>query len=902
MKPALDITLIDEIAKLDLLDEFFAKKAEKKDFVVGKDVETTPLKDYFFRRMRTIQFGDVAKQFVIDLLPLCGNSPEELFEVQGNYGKRLNQNLQTLCTRLAPVTETKDWLKVGVNLGFEYNSFYWLFGRRTFGFYDCAYAERCIWAGAHGLKQYSFFSMAGMMERYFDVEIDKSLQESFNLDGILEPGQIGYAALDTRLPLGIMALQKVIASGVTLRKLREDKSPLVKYLERLEPKERGSGEPVVMGDNLNEIIQIENDAIGGFEDMHIHGEPFDRPRWKARVAKEKAELDVLLEQDLDPVFIPLVGDKRNATTDEKIEEAQQAWKSKTVISDAELALKAEMRSLKKNNPLEWAAFEARRMVLETQRKAEKEALKVTASDMSKLRTKVRKLSSKAIGNALINYSSDAQLMKVLKEMKGLKSLASMDDEALAKFEHVPVMAAVRKLHGLLKGIGTYGNKWATEWVTKPCKEEGWLHPGDGRLHCVFNQYDAETGRSSSEKPNGQNLPQDTEVRSCFIADEPDESIRISNCCDGDTVTQGIAIATQAFFEGPAEGRWCTKCQMPCQTHAEEYVVITADMSGAELRIIAELAKDPIWIGAFARGEDVHSVGTEILHEDGWVKVALDNCAYYKKHTEETVAQNALRVLGDAQKQKCKCPLHQELRNENKSTNFLLAYGGGPGKLAGEIKKTLEKARELMALHSRKFPLIWAYLDKSGKDAKMKKKSFDMFGRRRLFPEPTWELAKAKFKSDAETEKRSRLKPEDADKRLAAFEAYHGRKPNEDEKYILTHREPTSKEIGKVMAGMSGSIERKGKNHAIQGTNATIIKLAMGCGYDAEGKPYLWHIFPQYRAKLRKMVHDELVVGCPKQHAETVAALIGDAFRRAAATKMKMVVMEFDFHIGQYWEK
>lgn len=897
LTPALDITLIDEMPKLELLDEFFAKKAEAKDFVVGKDVETTPLKDYFFRRMRTIQFGDQNKQFVIDLLPLCGNDPETLFNTQGYYGARLNDNLSALALRLSPVTESNQWTKVGVNLGFEYNAFYWLFGRRTFGFYDCAYAERCIWAGAHGLKQYSFYSMAEMMERYFKTEIDKALQESFTLDGILTTDQIGYAALDTRLPLGIKAVQQVIATGATLKQLKDRKSPIVKYVAHLEPQTPNTGEPVIMGDNLQEIIQIENDVIGAFEDMHIHGENLDQPRWMTRVELKMMELNRLYADELDPVFIPLVGDKRTANTDAEIEEATQFWKSYNTISDVEIEIKKSQRKFDKTSA-DWEILETNRVVLETARKERKEALKKKASDMSKHRTKVRKLAAKSEGNALINYGSDAQLKNVLKTLPGLKSIKTMDDAELEKFEHVPVMVAIRKLHGLLKELGTYGRTWATTWTTKPCKEEGWLHPGDGRLHCVFNQYDAETGRSSSEKPNGQNLPQDKEVRSSFIADPPNESIRISDCCNADTQDWGSLVGVPV----DEYGLWCSKCQRGCTTHAETYQIITADMSGAELRIIAELAQDPIWISAFARGEDVHSVGTEILYEEVWAGLALENCEYFKKHTEETVAQNALCVIGDAQKQKCKCPQHAELRNNNKATNFLLAYGGGPNKLAGEIKKTKEEAAALMLLHSKKFPLIWAYLEKSGKDAKLLKKSFDMFGRRRLFPEPTWERAKEKFKHDKKGEKALRLDEKIAENKVAAFVAYSGRKPTDEEKFELTHRNPTSKEIGRMMGAMGGSIERQGKNHSIQGTNATIIKLAMGCGYDVNGEPYLWHTFPKYRAKLIKMVHDELVVNCPTQYAEEVAALIGDAFRRAAVVKMKSVEMTFDFHIAAFWSK
>ena len=220
-------------------------------------------------------------------------------------------------------------------------------------------------------------------------------------------------------------------------------------------------------------------------------------------------------------------------------------------------------------------------------------------------------------------------------------------------------------------------------VQSPAKKKAGYTPAtDGCTASSINTM-PRRGRSSSEKPNGQNLPQDVEVRSCFVADPPNENIRISDCCQADTTHYG---------EG--DGYECNKCLNQCTTHAEEYDIITADMSGAELRIIAELAEDPVWCGAFNRGEDVHSVGTEILHEAGWKDVALPNCADYALHTPESVAKYPLAKLGDAQRQKCKCPIHSELRNDNKSTNFLLAYGGGPHTLAKRIKKALEKASEL----------------------------------------------------------------------------------------------------------------------------------------------------------------------------------------------------------------
>lgn len=906
LTPPLKVTRITDQSGIDVQQNFFNRVRNDQGGIVGWDIETTPLKDFFFRRCRTVQFGNQAEQYVTDLLSLCDGDSDLLRAAQGHYGANLHlaPKLKAYIESLRPVVCSKDFLKVGVNLGFEYMSFYWLFGLRTFNFFDCSLVEKCIWAGAHSMKQYAFFSMEEMMERYFQVQIDKELQMSFTIDGILSDEQIAYAALDTRFPFALRQVQMLVLKGETLKGLEAKRSPAAKLFQTIDP--------LLTGDNLLEIGKIENDAVGAFQDMYIHGERIDRARWLGRVAKSKSAKASLIADVLDPIFLPIVGSKLEPITDEQIEAATCKWKAFNIISDQEIQLKSQIRTTKKMDPPSVPALEAMMSALVEARKAEKEVWKKQASELGKRRTKIKNLAAKCEGTALINYGSDAQLLKILITMKGLKSLTNLDDEVLEKYEKFPVMVAIRKYHGLSKEIGTYGDAWATEWKTKPCKEEGWLHPGDGRLHCVFNQYDAETGRSSSEKPNGQNLPQDTEVRSCFIADPPNENIRISNCCDA---------ATYPDHSMGGDTYRCSKCDQYCGTHAEEYVIVTADMSGAELRIIAELAQDPTWIGAFARGEDVHSVGTELLYEAEWPqetlasilkpnywtlidskeevvltlvdekgkKVNIGPCAYFA-HKED----------GELARQKCKCPGHASRRNDNKSTNFLLAYGGGPGKLAKEIKKSFEQAKALMATHEAKNPNIWAYLLKSGNRAKLLKKSFDMFGRRRLFPEPTWERAKEKAKEDKE--EKLRYDDDIATVNKANFIAIHNRKPTNDELWVLTHREPTSKEIGSAFQGLHGNIERAGKNHAIQGTNATIAKLAMGSGYSPDGKPYLWHTLPLYRAILIKFVHDELVVQCPKQYGTIVAELIGDAFKRAAAEKMKSVIMEFDFHINTFWEK
>lgn len=903
----MNVSRIEDYAALNKLTSFFADVKQKAVSVaqLGWDVETTPVKDFFYRRCRTMQFGNTDSQYVIDLLPFADNDPDLLFAVQGKYGAALTPKLRELADALEPVMCSRDFLKVGVSLGFEYQTLYWLFGKRTFNFYDCGMAEKCIWAGAHSMKHYAFYSMTEMMQRYFGQIVDKTLQESFNLSDPLSDDQVLYGAFDTRGPLGIKAVQSIIISG---KKLDTMKPGQRKYFAHLEPRVQGTGEPIILGDNLEEIVQIENDAIGAFEDMHIHGERLDRERWKARVAKSKEALKELITTVLDPYFLPIVGSKNDISTDAEIEEAEKIWKAYNNVTAEELELKKQIRVAKKEGKTELAAMlEGNMNAIEAKRKADKEIYKTAHSDMKKKRTKVKNLAAKCEGEALINYGSDKQLLKVVQTLKGLASVKSLDDEVLEKYESkgFAIMGAIRKYHGFGKDIGTYGDQWAEEWTTKPCKEEGWLNPGDGRLHCVYNQYDAETGRSSSEKPNGQNLPQDTEVRSCFIADPPDESICISTCCEEEAIPK----------MGAGTGYICGKCRAVCETKAEEYVIVTADMSGAELRIIAELADDPVWCSAFNRGEDVHSVGTEILKEEDWKngtysgqmlfnKKTNENkpywCDYYKIHDAESVIKNPKATIGEPMRQKCKCPIHEELRNDNKSTNFLLAYGGGPHTLAKRIKKALEVAQELMAIHAAKFPRIWAYLDKSGKDAVMLGRSFDMFGRRRLFPEPTWELAKERCKEDKE--KKLRLDEDEAQAKLDLFMTMNMRKPTEEEEYDLTHRQPDRYEIGSTMKGMKESTERQGKNHRIQGTNATIAKKAMGCGFDKNGVPYLWHTLPTFKAKLLKFVHDELVVQCPKRFAKQVADLIGDAFKRAAAEKMVKVVMEFDYNIATYWKK
>lgn len=861
LSPALNPTLVVDGVGLDKLSKFVSRTASEALPVIGLDTETNMTVDFYWRRVRTIQVGDKHEQFVIDLLAFAG-SENMLAESQGSYGINNGAVYRPIFDILGPVLTTNNFLKVGQHLPFEYEVLKWNFGQRIWNLYSIDLAERVIQAGAMSLKNYPFFSLESQVGRYFKVQIDKSKQTTFDLKTPLTQEQIDYGALDIRMPLAIRQKQLLV-------------------LDR---------------DRLSATVQIENDCLGSYTDMHLNGQRINKERWLRRIEKTKAQRieDV---KTLDTFFTPVVGNKHDAIDETELNRLEEIWKvGFEVATPAEMEKAAEARQEK--DQVKKAQLQVERDSLKRARLDLKAAARANFMVLSKKRTAAKKIVDKCEGEAFINYNSGAQLLAAFAKMRGLSGIKDTTDDTLLVYNDRPMIQCLRRYKKGKKDTGTYGAQWTQLWTTKPCKEEGWLHPGDGRLHCTFNQLDTETGRSSSAKPNAQNLPTDDDVRACFICDPPNESIRISVCCDDDTF-----IAPDANGVGRL---CCNKCQQPCETKAEENCIVTVDMAGAELRIIAEAANATSWINAFNKGQDVHSVSTEILYPEKWPALACKGGELFfdKEKNKEVVlppcAYFQLDADGEPQRVKCKCPGHVELRNGTKATNFLLCYGGGPSALADALGISLDDAKVLYKLHESKFSDIWGYLKWSGEQARFKKEARDMFGRRRLFPEPTWDAARVWFME--EYDDRLELDDEVAERNVFAFKTREMREPTEDEKWALTHRDPTTKEIASSYKGMFASIERRGKNMPIQGTNASIAKRAMSCGFDKDGKAYLWHLLPALGAKLLSMVHDELVLHCPKRFGQQVLECVGDAFRRAAAEVMSKVEMTYDGHIAERWLK
>ena len=800
LNPPLRTTLIEDAAGLASLRNFLTAQEDK---VIGLDVETQVTQDFWYRRIRTLQLGNREQQFVIDLLAFAG-SEEALISSQGNYGATNGDAYKELKEILEPVLCTADFVKCGVNLAFDYETIRWNLGLRMWHLFDCSLVERVIQAGTISLKKYAEFSMAAMAARYFDLEINKELQSSFDLRSPLTQEQLEYAAFDTRMPLALRQAQ-------------------INIMQR---------------DQLLTVAQIENDALPTFVDMHLNGQRLDSEKWMLRVdnaiARRAEELKML-----DEFFIPLVGRKDEQLDEAELQRLENIWRmgfETATVQEMELATakRVEKDKVKK------AEIALQLKAAEGTRKAAKAEARKAYSTLSKKHTGVKKNIEKCAGGAYINLSSQPQLLEALQKLPGMKNIVDVSDDTLLRFNDRPMIQTLRKYRVNGKTIGTYGAQWCQRWITKPSKSEGWLHPGDGRLHCIFGQLEAETGRTSSSKPNAQNLPADEEVRDCFIADEGED-------------------------------------------------LITIDMSGCELRIIAELAQDPAWIQAFAKDQDVHSLCTEILYPERWKAIALPDCAYY-----------ALGEDGQPKRVQCECSEHKKLRKTAKALNFGLVYGAGPDALADALGITKDAAKELMQLHEEKFPFIWSYLKRSGESAKESKEARDMYGRRRTFPEPTWATAREWFIDNRG--ERLELDEASCETNIFNFKSTNLREPNEEETYKLTHRSPTDQEIKQGFRSMMGSIERRGKNMPIQGTNASICKRAMSCGFDALGNPYLWHILPRYGARLLSMIHDELIVAVPKAYSKELAELVSDCFRRAAAEVMKSVEMKSSYIIAEKWSK
>ena len=249
-----------------------------------------------------------------------------------------------------------------------------------------------------------------------------------------------------------------------------------------------------------------------------------------------------------------------------------------------------------------------------------------------------------------NINSPKQLGEVLFEDLGLpvlkktKSGYSTDAEVLEKLRpYHPIIDLVTDYRQAVKFKATYADALA-----KVADEKG-------RVHTSFNQTVTATGRLSSTEPNLQNIPVRTP-----LGKELRRAFRAKDGC----------------------------------------LLVDADYSQIELRILAALSGDERMIEAFTSGVDIHSV-------------------------------TASQVFG--------VPLDEvtpELRSRAKAVNFGIVYGIGAYSLAGDIGVSMKEASQYIKNYKDTYQKVDEYLKKLIEDGKSLGYVSTHFARRRYIPELT----------------------------------------------------------------------------------------------------------------------------------------------------------------------
>lgn len=196
-----------------------------------------------------------------------------------------------------------------------------------------------------------------------------------------------------------------------------------------------------------------------------------------------------------------------------------------------------------------------------------------------------------------------------------------------------------------------------------------LYP-DGKLHTSYNQAVTTTGRLSSSKPNLQNIPIRSElgkeIRAAFIS-----TSRI-------VANQDLFSSTENSIEHKA-------------------VLVSADYSQVELRIIAHLSNDENLIDAFFSGEDIHT-------------------------------STAAKIFGVP-------PLEvtSSMRSKAKTANFGINYGITPFGLSERLSIPMGEAKQLIEAYFAQFPKVKEYMEQAILTAREKGYTETAFGRRRYLP-------------------------------------------------------------------------------------------------------------------------------------------------------------------------
>ncbi len=247
-----------------------------------------------------------------------------------------------------------------------------------------------------------------------------------------------------------------------------------------------------------------------------------------------------------------------------------------------------------------------------------------------------------------NLNSPKQLSIILFDelnlpvIKKTKTGRSTDESTLRElYDAHPIIPLLLEYRQLFKLISTY--------IDALPKHVG----SDKRVHSTFNVEGAATGRLSSQDPNLQNIPirgeLGSEIRKAFVA---------------------------------SKGK----------------VLLGADYSQIELRIMAHLTDDPNLKNAFTKGEDIHAATAAKIFD-----IPINE-------------------------------INKEQRAVGKTMNFATLYGQGARALSQQLKISFAQARDYIDEYFNEFPRVKHWMSQTLLEATKKGYAETLWGRRRYFPE------------------------------------------------------------------------------------------------------------------------------------------------------------------------
>jgi DNA polymerase-1 len=247
-------------------------------------------------------------------------------------------------------------------------------------------------------------------------------------------------------------------------------------------------------------------------------------------------------------------------------------------------------------------------------------------------------SPKQLGDVLFNRMN---LPKPVKYGKGRMISTAVDVlEELA--ENHPIARMVLDYRQLTKLKSTYVDALPAL-----------ISPASGRLHTTFGQTGTATGRLSSANPNLQNIPIRTELG------------------------RGIRAA---FIAEPG------------------HVLLTADYSQIELRLLAHFSGDPLLVDAYRRGDDIHTLTASQVFGVPPLMVTADH------------------------------------RRQAKVVNFGIVYGLSPFGLSQQLGIPTSEAKQFIANYFEKYAGVRKFIDKTLDEARRDMKVKTLFGRVRPIPD------------------------------------------------------------------------------------------------------------------------------------------------------------------------